>query len=72
MEFAKRSSVSTAFSRILKTFSLTRNANFIMFIAAGAVVFELSTETVTSSIWERLNKGKSFEDVMKRLKSQQE
>jgi len=43
-----------------------------MFIAAGAVAFELTTETMTSSIWDRLNKGKSFSDVMKRLKSQSE
>jgi len=59
----------TDFSRSLYTNVFKRNSTFIGFILVGAVLFEVSTNTTIDSVWNRLNKGKLWPDVLAQIEA---
>ncbi|KAJ3396547.1 hypothetical protein HDU92_002727 [Lobulomyces angularis] len=50
-------------SKVIYDKFLKRNSVFILGIFSAGFVFEIISDSITDTIWDRLNKGRQWKDI---------
>ncbi|KAI7907925.1 cytochrome b-c1 complex subunit 9 [Cokeromyces recurvatus] len=57
------SAAASGFTRTIYNTFFKRNSMFITTIFVGAIAFEVGFDSITSKVWDNVNKGKQWKDI---------
>ncbi|KAI9474151.1 MAG: cytochrome b-c1 complex subunit 9 [Benjaminiella poitrasii] len=61
---------ASGFTRTIYNTLFKKNSMFVTSIFAGAIAFEVCFDSVTSKVWDNLNKGKQWKDIKDKVASE--